>query len=293
MESKISLSIITLTKNRAQLLEKCLASLEGQLSNADEIIVIDNNSTDDTPKVILKKKQALPIQTYKTAMSGYPNLYNLAITKSTKQIVVFLDDDCEAAKNFLSQIRERFRKKLGFVLQGKTLSLPRNNIFAEISEDHLTNWIYGNMVKKNMLSVIDNRNVAIPRTIIEKIGGFSNDMVLGSEDVEMGMRLFIAGIPIIYDPQLLTFHHERTALKTFLLQHLRIAKSHAALDKKLSQDQKISMVNKHTGKRHIRSFFLREIEYWRKKRYKDLFYLPLIYVLLAAVRIIGYLRVFR
>lgn len=289
MKNTISLSVITLTKNRAQLLEKCLASLKRQLRKSDEIILIDNNSTDNTQAVVKKYQHILSVRPYKTGLVGYPSLYNFAIAKGKKDVLIFLDDDCIATEDLLSRIRERFREKRNFVLQGKTRSLPRGNIFAEISEDHLTNWIQSNVVEKNRLRVIDNRNFAIPKAIIQRVGGFSPNMEAGSEDVELGMRLFRLGIPIIYDTSIIAYHHERTTLKGFLSQHYRIAQSHAVLDSKFSEEQNISIINRRTLTRHLLSALKRQYMYWYERRYRDAFFLSLIYILLAITRVVGYL----
>lgn len=292
MKKPVSLSVVTLTKNRAQLLKKCLSSLRGQLNAGDEIIIIDNCSTDNTQSIIHTFQHDFTMRVYTSMLSGYPNLYNFAIAKSTKSIVVFFDDDCVASEGFIRRIRDRYKKKSDYVLQGKTLSLPRNNIFAEISEDHLSHWMNSNMLDDNTLTIIDNRCVAIPKSILKKVGGFSTAMKFGSEDVELGKRLFYAGVSIKYDPLLIAYHNERITLKSFLSQHLRIAKSHAILDGIPSKEKKISIINAYTWKNHMLSFLSREVEYWHNKRYKDLLYLSVVYILLGAVRILGYLRLF-
>lgn len=288
VKKQVLLSVITLTKNRANLLEKCLTSLKGQLLATDEVVIIDNNSTDDTQRVIRRYQQELPIYTYKTSLTGYPNLYNFAISKSKKNLLVFLDDDCVATPSFVSRIRERFKEKQDFVLQGKTRSLPRNNIYAEISEDHLTNWIDSNVAGNNKLRVIDNRNVTIPKAIIKEVGGFSTKMKIGSEDVEFGMRLFRMGIPIVYDTSIAVYHHERTTMKEFLLQHYRIAQSHAILDESLLEKDKVFIVNRRTWIRNFQSALALWIRCWREKRYENFFKLPLVYLLLGATRVVGY-----
>ncbi|MBI4065120.1 glycosyltransferase family 2 protein [Candidatus Gottesmanbacteria bacterium] len=289
MNNAILLSVITLTRNRAHLLEKCLASLKGQLLVTDEIIIIDNNSTDNTQILLKKYKRILPVRVYKSGLSGYPNLYNFAISKCVNPLIVFLDDDCMATPGFIARIRNKYSIKQNYVLQGKTLSLPRNNIFSEISERHLANWINANVVAGNKLQVIDNRNVVIPKVIIDRVGNFSPGMKTGSEDVEFGLRLFSSGIPIIYDPSHLVYHHERTNLKDFLFQHYRIAKSHAVLDRKVLSKQRLFVFNRRTWHCNFHSALELLIRYWRVRRYKDISYLPSVYLLLVITRIIGYL----
>ncbi len=288
MNNTRSLSVITLTRNRAYLLEKCLASLKGQLLVTDEIIIIDNNSGDNTQSIIRKYKRTLPMRAYKSGLSGYPDLYNLAISKCTKPLLVFLDDDCMATPSFIARIRDKFRTRQDFVLQGKTLSLPRNNLFSEISEDHLTNWMNANIISENKLQVIDNRNVVIPKVILDKVGNFSPGMKTGSEDVELGLRLYRAGVPILYDKLMIVYHHERTTLKEFLAQHYRIAKSHAILDRKILSKQRLFVFNRRTWFRNFHSALELWIRCWCKKRYGDFFKLPFIYLLLGATRVAGY-----
>ncbi|MEK7499761.1 MAG: glycosyltransferase [Patescibacteria group bacterium] len=288
MKDTISLSVITQTKNRAQLLEKCLSSLREQLHWSDEIIIVDNNSKDNTQLIINKYKRILPIRAYKSGLSGYPYLYNFAISKCRNPLLVFFDDDCVATHNFISTIRKAYTKEQNFILQGKTLSLPRGNIFAEISEDHLSNWIQSNALGKNRLGVIDNRNVAIPMSIIREAGGFSPRMAVGSEDVELGMRFVRMGVPIVYDTGMVVYHHERTTLRSFLSQHYRIAKSHAVLDDRFSEGQNISIINRYTLVRHLQSTLKRQFMYLQKRRYRDAFFLPFIYLLLVITRIVGY-----
>ena len=141
------------------------------------------------------------------------------------------------------------------------------------------------------MQVIDNRNVAIPKKIIKKVGDFSSAMKVGSEDIEFGMRLFHAGVTIFYDPSIIAYHHERITLRSFLSQHFRIASSHAVLDHQFLKGPKISIINRKTWTQNLRSALELWIYYWTARRYKDVLALPLIYLLLATTRILGYVSI--
>lgn len=288
MKKHVSLSIITLTKNRANLLDKCLASLKGQLIGTDEIVIIDNYSNDNTQFTIHKYKKILPTRVYKSGLSGFPNLYNFAISKSTNPLLVFLDDDCMVAPGFMARIRYKFREKQNFVLQGNTISLPRDNIFADISERHLANWFAVNTSAPNRLSIIDNRNVVIPKAFFRRYGMFSLSCASGSEDVELGLRYQRLGVPIIFDPVLVSYHHERTTLRGFLMQHGRIAESHAVLDSELPQDKRQHTINFRTARRHLITSLMLFGSYIGRGRLIDALKLPLVYALLLIVRIVAY-----
>lgn len=283
-----SLSVITLTKNRATLLRKCLQSLCGQLTRRDEIIIIDNNSIDDTDRVIQDFQKKLPIRVYRSGALGYPALYNNAIKKSNKDVLVFLDDDCIAVKHYLKTIRLAHQREPTAVIQGRTRSLPFNNIYAQISEDHLRDWFEKNLMDNVRLRVIDNRNVSIPRLTIQKYGGFSQVLTLGSEDIELGRRLYLAGVQIIYRRDIITYHHERTTLKDFLRQRLRMALSHGVYDSVSSQSGEIGPGNRGLWKAHLRTAARRELLFLRKVQYKKCLLLPIVYVGLFGVRLLGY-----
>ncbi len=289
MRKKLTISVITPTRNRAALFAECLKSLCGQLTPDDEMIVIDNNSDDETPRIIKSYQKKLPLRNFRSELHGYPNLYNLAIAKSRKNILVFLDDDCIAGPHFISEIRKTHQKLNNTAVQGRVYSLPKNNLFAEISADHYLNWLQKNTLSQGRLRTVDNKNLSLPREVVLRYGGFSPAMSVGAEDTELGYRLRQHGVSIIYAPAIMVYHHERTTLASFLTQHLRIAQSHAVFDRQVGAEDRIRMINRYTWRRHGQTLFNRLKLYWRKKRHGDLVVLPLIYLLLLIVRVGGYL----
>lgn len=289
MRKKLTIAVITPTRNRAALFTECLKSLCGQLTPNDEMIVIDNNSDDETPRIIKSYQKELPLRGFRSELRGYPNLYNLAIAKSRKDILVFLDDDCIAGPHFISEIRKIHQKLNNTVVQGRVDSLPKNNLFAEVSADHYLNWLQKNTLFRGRLRTVDNKNLSLPREVMVRYGGFSPTMSVGAEDTELGYRLRQHGVPIVYAPSITVYHHERTTLASFLAQHLRIAQSHAVFDRQVGAEDRIRMINRYTWWRHGQTLLRRLKLYWRKKRHSDLAMLLLIYLLLFIVRVVGYL----
>lgn len=282
-------SIIILTKNRALLLERNLSSLTKQTIKPDEVIIIDNDSNDQTPNIIKKYKKFLPIKVFRTKTSGYPRLYNLGIEKTRGELICFLDDDCFVKNDWLEKIIKSYRKNPDCVIQGQTFSVPKDNIYAQIMGDHYQNWLRSNLINENKLKVLDNKNVAIPKKILTKYGGFSENFLLGSEDIELGIRLRKKGVEIFFEPKAIAWHYERTTLKEFINQHYRIAQSEAFLDRILKRD-KIGILPKKKTILNLKSAIKRETEYITRGNIINAFQLPFIYLLLFIIRIIGYLR---
>lgn len=284
----MTISVLTPTRNRSDYLKLWLESLANQTQIPDEIIIIDNDSTDDTQDVIRKYRGRLPIKSKLSRAKGYPKIYNEAIKMATSDIIAFLDDDCIAESDWIGNILKAHKKYKNASIQGKTESIPRGNIYVEVMGDHYQNWIKGNIVKDNEMVTFDNKNMSIPAQIL-KDNLFSESMRLGSEDIELGKRLRRKGVKIYYVPSIKASHHERSTLKGFFYQHLRISRGEAVLDKKLSNDERVGMLVNKKNLLSLVSFLKREYSYLSKFDFINFFYLPFLYLLLLFTRIYGYL----
>lgn len=283
-------SIIILTKNRSQLLKKCLRSLTLQTKKPDEIILVDNNSTDDTSHVVAQYSNLLKIDYYKKNINGYPKLYNFAISKTTKDNICFLDDDCIASKNWLNNISIAHERHPQSVIQGHTNSITNKNIYAEIMGDHYQNWLIANQNQFGEMKTIDNKNILIPRSVIKKGFIFDNTLTLGSEDIDLGKKLVRNNIKIMYARNAKAFHHERDNFKGFIMQHLRIAKAEGIVDNRLDDKQKVKMVFNNKNLLNIKSFVKRELKYIEERNLQYFLYTPFLYSLLTIIRIYGYTK---
>lgn len=283
-------SVIILTKNRSQLLRKCLRSLIHQTKKPDEIILVDNNSTDNTPSLVAQYSDLLKIDYYKKNINGYPKLYNFAISKATKDNLCFLDDDCVASKNWLKNISIAHEKHPQSVIQGHTDSITNKNIYAEIMGDHYQNWLIANKNQFDEMKTIDNKNILMPRSIIKRGYIFDKTLTLGSEDIDLGKKLVRNNIKIIYARNAKAFHHERDNFKGFIMQHLRIAKAEGIVDSKLDKKQKVKMVINDKNLLNIKSFVKRELKYINEKNLLYFLYTPFLYTLLTIIRIYGYTK---
>lgn len=287
---KQQLSILIVTKNRSALLTECLLSLVAQKQKPQEIVLVDNGSTDNTKEVVSAFQKRLPIRYFYTNVFGYPKIYNHGLKRCRGDWVIFFDDDCVASAGWLSAMWRSIQIHPGAVIQGKTKSIPMGNIYAEIMGDHYANWMRANLAAPGRLRTFDNKNLCIPRPAIRSRGLFDESLIGGSEDIELGLRYSRSGIPIYYQPKALAYHHERTTMFGFLQQHMRIARSEYLLGKHLSGTDKKPMIFQRKFLFHIKSAFVREWFYLRKGRITDAIRLPVLYILLACVRIYGYVK---
>ncbi len=116
----LSVSVIVSTWNRAEVLKVGLMSLIQQDFDGDyEIIVMDNNSTDDTPSVVrtIMKGSRVPLRYVVEKNQGLSFARNRGISESQGDIVAFIDDDARAAPSWIHNIFVAFhgRRNVGAV----------------------------------------------------------------------------------------------------------------------------------------------------------------------------------
>jgi glycosyltransferase involved in cell wall biosynthesis len=97
-------SIIICTRNRAELLGECIRSFEGQLNpDLQELIVVDNDSSDNTPEVVSAFKQAaFPILHVVENKIGLSHARNRGVQESKFDWVCFMDDDALVHSDYVA-----------------------------------------------------------------------------------------------------------------------------------------------------------------------------------------------
>jgi len=109
---KVKASVIICTYNRSALLRGSVLSVLNQDFPSDqyEMIVVDNNSADDTEKVVkeLALSSSVRIEYVFEKNQGLSHARNAGIRKAKGEIIVFTDDDIEAERSWLCELISAF-----------------------------------------------------------------------------------------------------------------------------------------------------------------------------------------
>ena len=108
--SSLAISVVIVTRNRARVLGRALETLVAQERVPDEVIVIDNASTDDTEAVARSFADSLSLNVFREDTVGIPQARNKGVDHCTGDVVAFLDDDCEADPRWLGELEYAFLK---------------------------------------------------------------------------------------------------------------------------------------------------------------------------------------
>jgi len=125
-------SVVVVTKDRPDALCGLLQSLTTQTQRPDEVVIIDNGSTRSNEAVLERYRQMLPLRCYKEPVPGIPAARNRGIKEARGDLVIFIDDDCEALPDWLENIVRPFATNphIGAV-GGEILSEVRHNSLIE------------------------------------------------------------------------------------------------------------------------------------------------------------------
>jgi len=121
----MDMTVAICTRNRAGSLDRALASVARMAvpgGVAWELIVVDNNSSDATAKIIEKYRGALPIRGEFEARPGLSNARNRAVKGAKGAYILWTDDDVVVDSGWLSAYGDAFlRWPQAVVFGGKVL----------------------------------------------------------------------------------------------------------------------------------------------------------------------------
>ncbi len=179
------ISVIIPTLNRANLLERALRSVVNQTFPPDEIIVVDNGSTDDTKNMI--KDNFQNIKYYFLSDKGVSKARNLGIKNSNCEWVSFLDSDDEwHPKKLEKQINLiKTNSKCKFIHSNEIWYRNGKNLNQLKKHKKKGGNIFKNCLK---MCCISPSSVIINKNLFSNYGLFDESFQV-CEDYEMWLRM--------------------------------------------------------------------------------------------------------
>ena len=206
-------SIIVCTYNRAESLRDTLCALKAQQpvpGREWEVIVVDNNSKDDTRQVVAEYQREWPLLHYEfQSEQGLSHARNHGITAARGEILLFTDDDVLPEADWMEVTLNGLEKFQADACGGYIAP-----IWETPPPAWLTERFYGFLAVRTDRSddyVITEpsqapfgANMAFRKSVFDRVGSFDvrrgrqGNVLAGGEDIELFERILSAGLRAVF-----------------------------------------------------------------------------------------------
>ena len=208
------LSVVIPVHNGGDDLQKCLEALMNSTRLPDELIIVDDASTDGSGQLAARFGTVMVCQTHRP--SGPARARNLGAAQSQGDVLLFLDADVMVHANTLAQIECQFTEHPEITaLFGSYDDHPlhRNRISLYKNLQHHFVHQHSQAEASSFWTGVG----AIRREVFLRLGGFKESYSRPSiEDIELGVRLKSAGYRILLCPDIQVTHLKRWNLYSLL-----------------------------------------------------------------------------
>ncbi len=206
-------SIVIPNWNGRRLLEKNLSAVLN--TGADELVISDDSSTDDS--VIFIKKNFPQVKVIKHKRLGFAGNCNQGVKAARGDIVVLLNTDVVPEKDFLRPLKKSFQDPKVFAVslhepqwswaKGKWVKgFVEHEPGSKAKETHISFWASGG-------------SAAFRKKIWDELGGF--DEIYKPfywEDIDLSYRAWKRGYKIVWEPRSIVHHRHQATISTHFSQ---------------------------------------------------------------------------
>ncbi|MBQ8887822.1 MAG: glycosyltransferase family 2 protein [Candidatus Gastranaerophilales bacterium] len=201
--SKLDLSIVIVTYNSSKYIESCLNSIyEKTLKTRYEIIIIDNNSKDNTVDIINEKYKDIILIKNNNNL-GFAKAINKGSKIAKGEYLLFLNPDTILLNNTIDIFKEKALQYPQIALFGGYLLGEQDQMvyscgFLPSKLDILKLYLFNgkgikprkiNINKEQQVEIISGVDFYIKKEVFEKLNGFDEDYFLYHEEVDFCRKL--------------------------------------------------------------------------------------------------------
>lgn len=204
------ISVIVPVWNRPSDIERCIRSLQQQtLPDSDyEIIIVDNGSTDATPKVARDTGVNVLVEPRPSSYAAR----NLGLGAATGEYVAFTDSDCTVDADWLAKGLEALDRHPEDAVVAGRIELFSENMATSSPVCEAYERIFAFKQERNVArGAACTANWFCRRAVVQAVGGFRSDLKSGG-DFDLTRRLQAAGYPVVFAPEALVLHPARATV---------------------------------------------------------------------------------
>lgn len=233
-------SIVIPTYNRPERLATCLESISNVEYGRDrfEVIVVDDGSQISVEPVVARFYDQFNLTLITQINAGPAQARNTGAAKAKGNFLVFTDDDCTLASDYLQKLEVSVIKTPDYLIGGRTLNALENNLYSTASQaliDYLYDYYNTGSKQSNFFA---SNNFAMPTQHFNALGGFDTTFPLAAgEDREFCDRWLRHGYKMTYAPEVQIYHAHKLTLAKFWHQHFNYGRGAFCFHKTRSQHE--------------------------------------------------------
>ncbi len=236
---KATLSIILPTFERGEIFSETLENAYQSISGLDAEIIVVNDSKKNPVTIAYKYKSVVKV--FDNPKSGVASARNFGARQASADLLLFLDDDILISKKNITDTLSFFSEhpgensclNLNWEYPNRVKEKLRNSSFGRyLVHNGFTmlegkGWLNYTFADRDKFQVISNAAsfyLGIPKTILEKTGGYSETFShAGFEDYDFAARLKKHGVTCYFLPSGYVFHNEvdRVEFKQWMTRKVR------------------------------------------------------------------------
>ncbi len=225
MKYSSAIDVVIPTYNGSSHLPRLLASLEDQSYPNIICHVIDDHSTDGTPALVRERFSWVNL-IVQTRNHGPAHNRNIAIGAGQNPYIVIFDDD-----TYLDDPKW-LEKAVAIMESNSEIGQIATMIVNGFQPDMLLDcgimkfgYLFGGSLYRKNKDEVGGRHLEVRdvlgacsagtivrRDVVEQIGGFDGDYFYPAEDLDLSLRIHLAGYRVVYDPSLVVYHFESQAM---------------------------------------------------------------------------------
>ena len=216
------ISVVICTRDRSNLLARCLASVGTIEYPTFEVIVVDNAPSDETTREAVRGRARY----VREERAGLDWARNRGLREATYDIIAFTDDDVIVDPGWLWGIARGFQNPSIMAVTGLVapmeLDTPAQFLFERVyggmGKGFTGRLFHRSRMRPSELIAIYavgvGANMAFRRTAFEQVGEFDTALDVGTPssgggDLDMFHRIVSSGLPLWYEPRALVWHQHR------------------------------------------------------------------------------------
>ncbi len=232
-------SVIVVSYNSRSDLEACLAGIEAELEASDELIVVDNGSSDGSAELVAAQYPGIKLIC--SANGGYGRGSNLGAAAASGDYLIFLNPDTVVWPGALHALVEPIKEPgdvalatacLVYMGQPEVINACGNIVhYAGLAYCRGAGRRRRDYQVPDEVDSVSGAAFAIRRSVFEALGGFDERFFMYVEDTDLSWRARLAGYRCRYVPGAVVEHRYRMAYspdKAFYLErnrHLMLLKN--------------------------------------------------------------------